>query len=176
MEFKQVVETRRSVRKYSDRKVEREVIESILDSAIRSPSSRNSHSTEFMVVSRHEIIEQIATMRDYGSAFVKDAPLVIVVMGDRSKTDLWEVNASISATTLQYAITDAGLSSCWVHVEGRAQKQAEPQGAKADELLRQILPIPQECGVLCVVALGYSDFQPAPLPQFNATELVTYIE
>ncbi|MFI3303126.1 MAG: nitroreductase family protein [Rikenellaceae bacterium] len=176
MEFKDVVSKRRSVRKFSPRKIEREVLESILESAIAAPSSRNSHSTSFMVVSRPELLEQIATMRDYGSAFVKGAPTAILVMGDRTKTDLSEVNCSISATMLQLAITDAGLSSCWVHVAGRPQKQAEPEGAQAQDLLRSILPIPEECDILCLVALGYSDFEPAPLPEFDRTALVSYVE
>lgn len=176
MEFKEVISKRRSVRKFSSRAVEREVIESILESAITAPSSRNSHSTSFMVVTRPEILERIAQMRDYGSAFVKGAPAAILVLGDRTKTDLSEVNCAISATVLQLAITDAGLSSCWVHVAGRPQKQAEPEGAQAIEVVRELLPIPVECDVLCVVAFGYSDFEPAPLPEFDRGALVTFVE
>jgi hypothetical protein len=35
-----------------------------------------------MVVEEPELIGRIARMRDYGSAFVEKAPLVILVMGD----------------------------------------------------------------------------------------------
>lgn len=176
MEFKDVVSKRRSVRKFSPRAVEREVIVSILESALAAPSSRNSHSTSFMVVTRPDILERISQMRDYGSAFVKNAPAAIFILGDRTKTDLAEVNCSISATMLQLAITDAGLSSCWVHIAGRPQKQAEPEGAQAIEVVRETLPIPEECDVLCVVAFGYSDFEPAPLPKFDRAALVTFVE
>lgn len=176
MEFKSVVAARRSVRKFLPRKVEREVLDSILESAIAAPSSRNSHSTSFMVVSRPELLEQIAQMRDYGSSFVKGATAAILVLCDRTKTDLSEVNGAICATTLQLAITDAGLSSCWVHVAGRPQKQAEPTGAQAQDLIRSILPIPEECDILCAIALGYSDFEPAPLPEFDRSALVSYVE
>ncbi len=176
MEFKEVVSKRRSVRKFSSRKVEREVLESILESALAAPSSRNSHSTSFVVVTRPELLEKIATMRDYGSAFVKNAPAAILVVGDTTKTDLAEVNCAISATILQLAVTDAGLSSCWVHVAGRPQKQAEPEGAQAQDLIRSIIPIPEGCEVLCVVALGYSDFEPAPLPEFDSKALVSFVE
>ncbi len=176
MEFKDIVVARRSVRKFSPRKVEREVFESILASTLKAPSSRNSHSTSFMVVTRPELLEQISQMRDYGSSFVKGAPAAILILGDRTKTDLAQVNSSISATMLQLAITDAGLASCWVHVEGRPQLKDAPDGAQAIDLLRSILPIPDECDVLCAVALGYSDFQPAPLPEFDGDALVTYVE
>lgn len=129
-----------------------------------------------MVVTRPDILEQISQMRDYGSAFVKGAPAAILVLGDTSKTDLAEVNCSISATMLQLAITDAGLASCWVHVAGRPQKQADPDGPQAEELLRSLLPIPEQSHILCAIALGYSDFEPAPLPEFDRSEMVVYVE
>ncbi len=176
MEFKDVVMARRSVRKFSDRKVEREVIEELMAMVAKAPSSRNSHSTHFMVVSNPELLEKISEMRDYGSAFVKNAPAAIVVMGDTQKTDLSEVNCAISTTLMQLAITSMGLSSCWVHVADRARKQAEPEGAKADDYIREILPIPATSDILCVVALGYSDFEPKPLPEYDITESITYIE
>ena len=56
-----------------------------------------------MVVEEPELIGRIARMRDYGSAFVEKAPLVILVMGDQLRSDLWEVNAAISATYVQLA-------------------------------------------------------------------------
>ncbi len=174
MEFKEVVSTRRSVRKFSEREVSREVINELMEVVSKAPSSRNSHSTHFMVVTNAELLTKISTMRDYGAAFIKGAPAAIIVMGDRAKSDLVEVNASISTTVLQLAITNMGLSSCWVHVAGRAQKQSEPEGAVAEELLRQLLPIPEQSDVLCVVALGYSDFHPAPLPEYRAD--VVYVE
>lgn len=176
MEFKEVVSTRRSVRKFSDRKVEREVIDELLSVVAKAPSSRNSHSTHFMVVTNSDLLTKISTMRDYGSSFVKNAPAAIVVMGDREKSDLIDVNSAICATVLQLAITDMGLSSCWVHVAGRPQLQTEPEGAVAEELLRELLPISEMCSVLCVVALGYSDFHPAPLPAYDYAQSVTYID
>ncbi len=176
MEFKDIVATRRSVRKFSPRTVEREVLRSIVESAIAAPSSRNSHSTSFVVITSREILEQLSQMRDYGSSFVKGATAGILVVGDSSKTDLSEVNCAICATTLQLAITDAGLSSCWVHVAGRPQLQSEPEGAQAVELVRELIPLEEGHEPLCLIALGYSDFEPAPLPEFDHEELVRFIE
>ncbi|MFR9621063.1 MAG: nitroreductase family protein [Rikenellaceae bacterium] len=175
MDFKQVVEKRRSVRKFSARAVERELLQSLVDVALKAPSSRNSHSSSFMVVTRPEHLERMSTMRDYGSSFMRGATAAILVMCNREVTDLWEVNGAISATMLQLAATDAGLSSCWVHVAGRPQLKDEPQGAQAEDLLREFLPIPSQCSVLCAVALGYSDFEPAPLPEFDREALVEFV-
>uniref|UniRef100_UPI0040559D88 nitroreductase family protein n=1 Tax=Alistipes sp. TaxID=1872444 RepID=UPI0040559D88 len=177
MEFKELIRKRRSVRKFSERKVERSTIQEVLMEVARfAPSSRNSHSTRFMVVDNPTLLERISEMRDYGSGLIKRAPMAILVMGDQTKTDLWQVNCSISTTMLLQALVDAGLKGCWVHVEGRPVKQAEPDGMKAEEYLRQLLPIPEEWGILCVVACGYSDFEPAPLPEWHPEETISFLE
>ena len=59
---------------------------------------------------------------------------------------------------------DEGLASCWVHVDGRPRRKDDPEGERAADYLRTFLPIPEGCEPLCAVALGYSDFRPAPLP------------
>lgn len=170
-----MVERRRSIRKFSDKKVERELLQKVLDAAVVAPSSRNSHSTSFLVVDGAERMEKISHVRDYGAAFVKDAPAAIIVMGDASKSDLAEVNASIAATVIQYAATAYGLASCWVHVAKRPMVKAEPEGKSAEQHLRDFLPIPEECEVLCVIAIGHSDFEPAPLPELDKASYVKYL-
>ena len=63
------------------------------------------------------------------------------------------------------AAVDEGLGSCWVHVCGRPRRKDDPEGEQAADYLRTFLPIPEGCEPLCVIALGYSDFHPAPLPE-----------
>lgn len=164
MEFKELLAGRRSVRKYSERDVPREVVERLLRETLTAPSSRNSRSTRLLVVEDPATVARMAAMRDYGSGFLTGAPRAIVVLGDTAASDLWKVNAAISATVLQLACVDEGLASCWVHVEGRPRRKEEPDGEQAADYLRTFLPIPEGCEPLCVIAFGYSDFRPAPLP------------
>ncbi len=176
MEFQDLIAKRRSVRKFSDREVSKETLQKVVDMAITAPSSRNSHSTSFMVVTNREIIKGLSEIRDYGASFVKNAPAVIVVMGDRSKTDKPIVNCSISATMIYLAAVEMGLASCWVHVDKSPQKLAEPDGALAIERVCELLPIPENHDVLCLFAIGYSDFTPAPIPEFDREALVSFVE
>ncbi|WP_300721676.1 nitroreductase family protein [uncultured Alistipes sp.] len=164
MEFKDLLAGRRSVRKYSERDVPRDVVERLLHETLTAPSSRNSRSTRLLVVEDPATVARMAAMRDYGSGFLTGAPRAIVVLGDTAASDLWKVNAAISATVLQLACVDEGLASCWVHVEGRPRRKEEPDGEQAADYLRTFLPIPEGCEPLCVIAFGYSDFRPAPLP------------
>jgi len=176
MEFKKVLEARRSVRKFTPQEVPDAVIESLLGQAMRAPSSRNTRSTRFLVVKDREKMARIAAMRDYGSAFVADAPAAIVVAGDRTAGDLWLDNAAISATVLLLAAVDAGLKGCWVHVNGRPRVKDRPEGEQAADYLRSFLPIPEEWSPLCVVALGYSDFEPRPLPDCDDSQRIVWCD
>ena len=172
MEFKELIAKRRSVRKFTDREVPREVVDRILAEALSAPSARNTRTTRFLVVDDPALVDLIgqkrrdnlAEMRDYGSAFLKGAPLAVLVLGDTSASDLWRENAAISATVLQLACVDEGLASCWVHVNGRPRRKDAPDGERAADYLRTFLPVPDGCEPLCAIALGYSDFSPAPLP------------
>ena len=164
MEFKELMAARRSVRRFSDRAVPREVVDRILAEPLSAPSARNTRTTRFLVVDDPALVARMAEMRDYGSAFLKGAPLAVLVLGDTSASDLWRENAAISATVLQLACVDEGLASCWVHIDGRPRRKDEPGGETAAGYLRSFLPIPADCQPLCAVAAGYSDFTPAPLP------------
>ena len=175
MEFKELMNKRRSIRKYEAQPIPREVVDRLLEVTLSAPSSRNSHSTHLMVIDQPELIEKMALMRDYGSSFMKSAPLAILVMGDDTVTDKWQINAAISATTLQLACVDEGLGSCWVHVDGSPCLKDEPEGAKADDYLRSLLDIPAHYGILCAVALGYSDYEPKPLPEYEGEERVKWL-
>lgn len=174
MEFKELIEKRRSIRKFSERAVPREVVDRILRETLTAPSARNTRSTRFVVVDDPALVARMAEMRDYGSALLKGAPLAIVVLGDTAKSDLWRENAAISATILQLACVDEGLGSCWVHVNGRPCRKDNPDGPTAAGFLREFLSFPAGCEPLCVIAAGYSDFTPAPLPASDDAVRVVY--
>ena len=155
MDFFELIERRRSVRRFDGRQVPEEYIARMLKAALLAPSSKNSRSSSFMVVDDPGLLESISVMRDFGSAFLKDTPLGIVVMGDESVTDLWVDNAAISATYLQLAAEALGLGSCWVHVNGRQRKKDDHAAGSAEDYLKTFLPVPKGRRILCVIAAGY---------------------
>lgn len=156
MDFLEVIEKRKSVRKYADRPVEREVLDAIVKVAQTAPSSRNSKSSAFMIIEDRDTIDALSQMRDYGASPLKSAQAAIVVMGDTSKTDLWVDNCAISATFIQLAVTAMDLVSCWIHVNDRPRLKDEPQGARADDYVAELLGIKDGLRPYCIVAIGYS--------------------
>ena len=174
MELKDILTKRRSVRKFNDKPVEVEKLQRVVERTLTAPSSRNSRSTRLWITQDKALLEHISEMRDYGAAFVKGASAAVLVMGDTSVTNLWKVNCSISATVLQLSIVEHGLASCWVHVDGRPRLQNEPEGEMAEDYLRSFLCIPENCKIECVIALGYSAFEPKPLPEWDSESTILW--
>lgn len=155
MDFLEVIEKRHSVRKYSDKPVDKEILDTIVRVAQTAPSSRNSRSSAFMIIEDRDTLDALSQMRDYGSGLLSGAQAAIVVMGDETKTDLWVDNCAISATFIQLAVTAMDLASCWVHCNGRPRVKAEPEGAKAEDYVRELLGIKDGFRPYCVIAIGY---------------------
>ena len=155
MDFLEVIEKRYSVRKFADRPVEKEILDAIVKVAQTAPSSRNSKSSAVMIVEDRDTLDALSQMRDYGSALLTGAQAAIVVMGDESKTDLWVDNCAISATFIQLAVTAMDLVSCWVHITGRPCKRLAPDGAKAEDYVRNLLGIKEGMRPYCAIAIGY---------------------
>jgi nitroreductase len=156
--FYDLVKNRRSIRKYEDRAVEQEKIDSILRSALMSPASKRTNGWEFIVVDDRELLQKMSTCRELGSKFVADAPMAIVVCASPEKSDVWFEDASIAALIIQLAAQDLDLGSCWVQVYNRMHTETETAG----EYIRGLLNIPENLEVLNIVTLGYKNEERKP--------------
>lgn len=144
---------RRSVRKFKNQKVDQKIIDDILAAALTAPSGRNAKPWELVVVTDKNILAKLANARSHAASFVKDAAFAIVVLADPAITDLWIEDASIMATVIQLATQASGLSSCWAQVRER-ENQA---GDCVETLVKDILQVPDQYRVECVLAIGYPD-------------------
>ena len=126
--FFDLLKTRRSIRKYQPRAVEKEKILKIVQAALMSPASKRSNSWEFVVVEDKNTLEKLAESRPHGSQMLKDAVLGIVVVADTTKSDIWFEDASIASIIIQLQAQDLGLGSCWVQVYNRQKDETITTG------------------------------------------------
>ncbi len=158
MDFFEVIKKRRSIRKFADRSIEKDKIETIIDAVMRAPSARNSRSSEFVIVSDPGMLSRLSVAKAGGAAFIKEAPLAIAVLADPQKSDLSIDNAAISAVYAQLAAEAMGLGSCWSHMRGNAHSDQQ----STNEYLAGLLHFPKNLEVLCIIAIGYPDEEKAP--------------
>ena len=87
MELQDVLEKRRSIRKYQATKVNDEMIHQIIDAAILAPSWKNSQVTRYYIVRSDEMLAKVReALPDFNQQNVENAPVLIVtaIVLDRS--------------------------------------------------------------------------------------------
>ena len=150
-DFKDLVQMRRSHRKFTEQEIDGDDVRLILRAGLMSPTSKGQRGWQFVVVDDKQDIEKLADAKDLGSQFLKGAPLAIVVLGDPLQNDCWVEDGSIAAISMQYQAEELGLGTCWIQMRGRGLSD----GISADTVIRGILDIPENLNVLCVLAVGY---------------------
>ena len=170
MEFKEVVKSRYSCKKYSDRPVEPEKLTAILEAGRWAPTAKNLQEQHVYVLQSEESLAKIdkATPCRYG------APTVLVVAFDRNnvftypggKRDSGVEDATIVATHMILAAADEGVDSCWLNF-------LDPEALAKD------LGLPENEEILMVMDLGYAAQGAGPLPMHSARkpleETVSYL-
>lgn len=160
MDMIELLRSRRSIRTYLDRPIEPEKVEWLKEAALRSPSSRNLDPWEFIFVDDRVTLEMLAACKPHGAAFLKGAPLGIVICGDGTASDVWVEDCSIASILVQMVAQSIGLGSCWIQV----RKRMHDDQLSAEQYVRNLLHIPEKIRVESIVAVGYPAEQRSPLP------------
>ena len=147
----ELLRNRRSIRKYTEQPVEPEKLELLKEALLRSPSSKNTNTWEFVFVDDLEIIQKLKVCKPNGTAPLDNAPLAVVVCSEKTENDIWVENCSIASIVLQLAAQSIGLRSCWVQVRNRMYSETE----SSEKYIRELLDIPENFGVLSVITIGY---------------------
>ena len=136
MELFDLLAARRSVRQYTEQPVSRQDLEKIVKAGLMAPSSKNLHSTEFLVL--------------------EQAPAAIVVMG-RVESHAWVEDASVAMMAMMLQAAELGLGSCWVQVRHMTaeEKGADGQCLTSHQYLARLLDLPEGVEVEAILALGH---------------------
>jgi len=153
-----LIKKRRSIRKFKSKKVEQEKIEKIIQAALLSPSSHARYPRQLIVVDDKKLLFQLSSSKTYGSTFLSNAPLGIVVTADRNLSDAWIEDTSIASTFIMLTAQWLGLGSCWIQITKRMHSETKT----SEEYIREILNVPENIRVLSIIALGYPDEENMP--------------
>jgi nitroreductase len=155
-----LLRARRSIRSYTGQSVDKGSIELLIEAALRAPSSRNHQPWSFVVVDDRQLLEKLSLAKENGSAFLKKAPLGIVVCGDPAKSDVWVEDCAIAALLIQLEAQSLGLGSCWIQIRERRHDA----GSTAQSYLQKALGIPEEIMVACIISIGHPAEERTPVP------------
>jgi len=152
------MQSRRSMRKFTDERLSADETNALLKVALMSPSSKRSNCWQFVVVDDQNTLQQLSLLKQQSAAFIADAPLAVAVLADESQSDVWQEDAAIAAICMQLQAEDMGLGSCWVQVHKRMYNDSQT----SEEYVRTVLGIPSHLHVLCVLAIGHKGMERKP--------------
>lgn len=142
---------RRSIRKFTDRKIESEKINILKEALVRSPTSKNSKPWTFIFVEDKDMLNKLSLSKPHGSSFLSGAPLGIVICGDKEKSDVWVEDCSIASIIVQLVAQSIGLGSCWIQI----RRRQHDDNRSSEAYIQGLLGIPENLHVESIIAVGY---------------------
>ena len=148
MNFLELARKRCSVRQYSDRSVEPEKMDYVLEAARLAPSAVNKQPWRILLIESEEKRQQLQSC--YDREWFKQAPLYLIVCGNHSESwkraedgkDHVDVDVAILTEHLCLAAAEQGLGTCWVCNFNVAR-------------CKQLFNLPEDLEPIVLLPLGY---------------------
>ena len=105
----ELLRKRRSIRLFKKERISPAHIDALREAVLRSPSSRGIQPWKFWFVQDPDLIGKLSRAKESGSAFLKGAPLAVVVCGDETMSDVWIEDCSVAAVIVHLAAVSLGL-------------------------------------------------------------------
>lgn len=153
--------SRKSVRKYTDAKVEQGKIDTILKAGMAAPSGKDTRPWEFVVVDNRAALDSMASGLPYAK-MLKDAPLAIIVCGDTTKSPYWYLDCAAATQNILLAAEALGLGAVWT--------AAYPYADRMDVVVRN-LDLPANILPLCVIPVGYPAAPQKAKDKYNTDQI-----
>jgi len=171
MDFMELAKKRYSVRKFSDKAVEKEKLDLILEAGNIAPTAKNLQPQRIYVLQNKDALAKLDTLTHcrYGAPVV----LIFTYNTDEEWKNSLEAgihsgveDVSIVATHIMLEAAELGLDTCWVNYY--------PNSA-----LEQLFNLPANEKSVLIMPLGYAaaDAEPAPLHSVkkDISETVKYL-
>ncbi|MGB9836460.1 MAG: nitroreductase family protein [Candidatus Saccharicenans sp.] len=163
MTLDEIIRSRRSIRRYLDRPVEREKILACLEAARLAPSAENSQPWRFLVIDDPELKNRVAEKAFSGiyspCRFAAQAPVLVLLMARLDLlanvlgrviqgTQFYLLDLGIAGEHFVLKAEEQGLSTCWI-------------GWFDHRAVRRFLKIPRTYKLVAMFSLGYAASRPS---------------
>ena len=167
MEFEDIIRKRTSIRKFSDKVVEQDKLDKILEAGRLAPTAKNNQPLKIYVINSEEGLLKI----DNASRCRYGAKTVLIICGNKEAAyhkgdySTYEMDSCIVTTHMMLEATNIGVDNIWIE-------------SFDESILRDEFNIPVEYIPVCLLPLGYrsSDCPINPLHEKrkNIEDIVEY--
>lgn len=149
---------RTSIRSYSDQKVEKDQIMTLLKAGMSAPSAVNKQPWAFMVIDNKELMEKIGD-EFKNAGMIKKASCAIIVCGDLKLAldgvaqEFWVQDCSAATQNILLAAHSMGLGAVWCGVYPNPERV---------EALKNLLSLPDNIVPLNIIPIGVREKEQEP--------------
>lgn len=169
MELMEGLLTRRSVRKFEDKPVPKEILEQLVKAGEYAPSAHNTRPWEFLVLQNKDVLKHFRVVQR-SALFAENAAAVILICGredlsfSREKEGWSYIDIDCAAATenVILAAHALGLGACWCG----AAPMSGPIAA-----LKEYFKLPENVRPFSIVVLGYPAETPKQPERFDASRI-----
>ena len=171
MDFNELVQSRRSIRKFKKQNVSKEDIIKIIKAAQHAPSGGNCQPWHFFVIFDKNIQAEIKN-KSCNQAFILSAPVFIIVCADIERSekkygergrDLYCIQDTAAAVqNILLCAKDLGLGACWC-------------GDFNENTLSAILQLKNNLRPIAIIPVGYPVSEPVSVNRRPIDEIITFI-
>ena len=155
--FSQLVKSRRSIRKFQDKRVEREKIQECVEAARLAPSAENVQPWRFLIVDDEEIKTRLGKLAFHGiyspTKWAVNAPAIVILLAKLDilanrigkqiqGTNYYLIDIGIAGEHFVLQAQELGLGTCWI-------------GWFNERGVRKALKIPKKYKIVQLMVLGY---------------------
>lgn len=154
----ELIVSRQSDRKYSDKPIEKEKLERIIEAGRMAPSACNAQPWKFIIVtdpSLRKKVAEAASAKLLGmNSFVNQAPVMMIIIREQPNFSS-KVGGTIK--NRDYSLIDIGIASENICLQAEAESIGSCMIGWFDErMLKKILDIPASKRVELIITLGHS--------------------
>jgi nitroreductase len=174
MKFHEILQQRRSVRKYLEKEVPMDIIHELIKEATFAPSAGNGQPWNFIIVNNKEMLKRMSDESkknilnrinsnpgDYAEKYRKmlenesfnvfyNAPCLIIILGKSDHKNLL-VDCALAASYLMMSATARNLGTCWVNLGTEIY----------DKDMIDELGLPEDQKIVAPIILGYPEIIPS---------------
>ena len=159
-----IINKRRSIRKFIDKPVESEKIEKLLIAAMQAPSAKNQRPWEFIVVNNRKILDELSKYSNYANA-VLTAPVSIVLVSNiegLQNPEFWEQDMSAGTENMLLEAVHLGLGAVWLGVNPIQERM---------DFIKKLFDLPDNIIPFSVVPTGYTERENKFVDRFNKDKI-----
>lgn len=167
-DYFELIEKRRAIREFEDRKVSLDVIEEIIEESTLAPSSGNGQPWKFIVIEDQNWIKTLSDeskknllsnleknpdspVKRYEMALKNpefnvyyNAPFLVYITGSNKIRTIF-VDCALCASYFMFSAVSRGLGTCWI---GLGQHIHDPE-------LRKTIGLPEDHEIVAPIVVGY---------------------